>query len=228
VNLRISVENADWWYQGNSPRYWYASNLKVGDVIEDSFGKKIAEVTNISNYDLGGPFRIIYVDLMVKADYDKNKDQYLYEYKQLTVGSSVVLNFPREQLRGLVVNMGDEKIEYFYKTIKVEVRNVEISVADKVVKGLKSNDNNGNLLAEVIEVNNSIASYYEYSDIRGEKIKVYDPKYRDLEVTLKIRSFKGLDRNFYISNTVLKVGSIIWFQFPELALENTRISEIIN
>jgi len=233
TDIRISVENTDWWYEGSPPNYWYAGNLKVGDIVTNSFGNKVAEIVNIDNYDLGGPYRTIYVDLRIKTDFDKNKNQYLYEFKPLVVGSSLSLNFAKEQLKGLVVKIGNEEIKYSYKTIKVVIKNdkeTEIlpSLADKIHIGDKSYDTKGDLIAEIISVKSKIASYYEFSDIRGKNIEVYDPDYRDLEITLKIKSFEGLNRNFYINDAVLKIGTLVWFQFPEYALENARIIEIID
>jgi len=228
INIRLSVENTDWWYKGYSPAYWYVNDLQVGDSIKDSFGNPVVEVTNIDNYDLGAYYRDIYVDLKVKVDFDKNKNQYSYEFKPLVVGSSLTLNFAKEQLKGLVIKVDEAKIKYFYKTIKVERKMVHPSVADKVVAGLKAYDISGNLTAEIMTVKNQIATGYEFSDLRGQNILINNPDYRDLEVVLKVKCFKDLDREFYINKTVIKIGSMIWIQFADFALEDARIIEVIS
>lgn len=228
IDIRLSVENPDWWYRGSPPNYWYAQNLQVGDSLNDSFGNKVVEVVNIDNYDNYGPYRDIYVDLKVRVDYDKKKNQYLYEFKPLVTGSSLLFNFSQGQLRGLVVSIGEQKIDYFYKTIKVEKKKISPSLAEKIKVGAKSYDLDGNLIAEVLEVKNNINSYYEFSDLRGRNLEVYDPKFRDIEVTLRIKSFSQLGLNFYINNAALKVGNAIWFQFPEFALEDMRIIELLD
>lgn len=228
IKVRVSIENADWWYHGDAPAYWYLNNLKVGDSIKNSLGQEVAQVINIENYDLGGYSRLIYVDLKLKVDFDQKKDQYLYEFKPLVVGSSLVMNFSKQQLRGLVISLGEEEIEYSYKTVKVEVKSVLPSLAEKVVIGAKSYDASGEVTAEILDVKSEFTSYYDFSDIRAKKILVYDPEFRDLEVTLRIKTFRKLDRDFYINKAVLKVGNKIWFQFEDFALEDTRIIEIIN
>lgn len=237
TNVRIAVENVDWWYgSGTPPRYWYANDLAVGDQAKDSFGQTVAEVVNIDNYDQGGPYRMIFVDLKLRVDFDKNKNQYLYEFKPLSVGSSLIVNFPQNQLRGLVVQVGENDIDYFFKTIKVVKQGIQKgvpngvlkAVADKVVVGDKVYDLDGNIIAEILEVKKEISNWYEYSDIRGEMIKTFNPDYRDLEIVLKIKAFSNLDRDFYINNTVLKVGSKIWFQFKDYAIEDATIIEIID
>lgn len=228
INVRLSVENVDWWYMGSSPAYWYVSNLQVGDLIKDSLGNPVVEVINIDNYDLGAYFRNIYVDLKVKVDFNKNKNQYFYEFRPLVVGSSLTLNFDKEQLRGLVIQVDEQEMKYFYKTIKVEKKLVNPSLANQVSAGLKSYDSNGEVVAEIIEVKNEIASSYEFSDIRGRAILVYDPEFRDLEVVLRIKCFREFDRDFYINKAVVKVDTKIWFQFADFALEDTTIIEIID
>lgn len=227
VNVRIAVENSDWWYKGLSPSYWYAKDLSVGDSLIDSFGNMAVEVAGIDNYDAGGPYRDIYVDLKVRADYDKKKNQYLYEFKPLVVGSSLLFNFPESQLRGLVVRVGEQKESYSYKIIRVEKKFIMPSLAEKIQIGEKILDAQGNEVAEILEVKNNTSSYYEFSDQRGKKIEVYDPEYRDVEVTLKIKSFSEFGIDYYVNKAAVKVGNAIWFQFSEFALEDAKILEII-
>jgi len=229
TNVRIAVENVDWWYgSGAPPRYWYANDLAVGDQAKDSFGQTVAEVVNIDNYDQGGPYRMIFVDLKLRVDFDKNKNQYLYEFKPLSVGSSLIINFPQHQLRGIIVQTGADEIDYFFKTIKITKQRISNFVADEADVGYKVYDAQGNLVAEILDFTKSTNSYYEYSDIRGQKIKVTDPDYSDLDIVLKVKAFNTLDRDFYINNTVLKVGSKIWLQFKDYAIEDAQIIEIVD
>ncbi|GEM_PF-946832 len=229
TNVRVAVENVDWWYgSGTPPRYWYGNNLLAGAQAKDAFGQTVAEVVDIDNYDQGGPYRMIYVDLKLRVDFDKNKNQYLYEFKPLTVGSSLIINFPENQLRGIIINTGEQEIDYFYKTIKVVKRGLLNSTADTILAGDQAYDTNGNLIAEILEIKKETHTFYTYSDIRGEMIKTYNPDYRDLTMLVKIKSFSSLDRDFYINNTVLKLGSTIWLQFKDYAIEDATIVEIID
>lgn len=229
TDVRIAVENVDWWYgSGSPPRYWYAKDLTVGDQAKDSFGQTVAEVLNIDNYDQGGPYRMIFVDLKLRVDFDKNKNQYLYEFKPLSVGSSLVINFPQNQLRGIIIQSGTDEIDYYFKKIRVSKERIYNFVADEINVGDKAYDSEGNLVAEVLDLTKTTNSYYEYSDIRGQKIKVIDPEFSDLDIVLKVKAFNTLDREFYINNTVLKVGSRIWLQFKDYAIEDAQIIEIID
>ena len=224
VNVRLSVENLDWWYgSGQPPQYWYAAELQAGDQILNSTGEPVVEIVDIENYDDGGPYRLIYVDLKMKVDCNKMTQQYLYEFKPLVAGGSLVLNFPQQQLRGLVVSVGEVGPVYVDQTVRVEVKEVPAEVAELVMVGSQAFGRDGELVAEIIDLQSSLASEYEFSDIRGQKIETFDPDYRDLQVTLRVRSFETLDRQFYVNGAVLKAGAEIWFQFPDFALEEATI-----
>jgi len=229
TNVRVAVENVDWWYgSGTPPRYWYGNNLLAGAQAKDAFGQTVAEVVDIDNYDQGGPYRMIYVDLKLRVDFDKNKNQYLYEFKPLSVGSSLIINFPQHQLRGIIVQTGADEIDYFFKTIRVVKNGVYKPIADQIKEGDKAYDSSGNVVAEIIEVKKAVTNFYTFSDIRGEMIKTFNPDYSDLDIVLKVKAFNTLDRDFYINNTVLKVGSKIWLQFKDYAIEDAQIIEIMD
>ena len=229
TNVRVAVENVDWWYgSGTPPRYWYGNNLLAGAQAKDAFGQTVAEVVDIDNYDQGGHYRMIYVDLKLRVDFDKNKNQYLYEFKPLSVGSSLIINFPQHQLRGIIVQTGADEIDYFFKTIRVVKNGVYKPIADQIKEGDKAYDSSGNVVAEIIEVKKAVTNFYTFSDIRGEMIKTFNPDYSDLDIVLKVKAFNTLDRDFYINNTVLKVGSKIWLQFKDYAIEDAQIIEIVD
>ncbi len=228
VEVRLSVENADWWYRGSPPQYWYAKDLEVGDSLLDSFGQPVAEIINIDVYDNYGPYRDIYVDLKVRVDHDRKKNQYLYEFKPLVVGSALFFNFPSVQLRGLVVHLGEQQIEYFYKTIRLEKKKIDPNLAEKIQVGSKAYDAQGNVLAEIMAINSKINTYQEFSDLRGRNIEVYDPKFRDVEVVVKLKSSRDFGIDYFVNKAALKVGNGIWLQFPEFALDDMRIIELID
>jgi len=227
INIRLSVQNYDWWYQSLPPSYWYASSLKAGDFANDSLGSKTAEVVNVDNYDFGNINRTIYFDMKVKAVFDKRRQQYLYEFKPLVIGSAVSFNFPGEKVVGLVIKLEDIEIPYFYKTITIQKRVIP-QLADKIKIGDKSYDANNNLVAEVINIKKEYSSNYEFSDIRGQIIKVYNKAFRDAEITLKIKAFRALDRDYFVIPAPIKIGSQVRVEFPEYSLEEFVITQILN
>ena len=239
VQVKISVENSDWWWRGSPPQYWYAKDLQIGDSLLDSFGKPVAEIINIDNYDGGGPHRDIYVDLKVRVDHDKKKNQYLYEFKPLVVGSSLFFNFPEGQLRGLVVQLGEQQIDYFDRTVRVELKYVQqihksnpffvtATSASQIEVGQQAYDADGMVVAEIMDVSKKPSTYYEFSDKLGRSVLVQNPDFYDVELVVKLKAFKAFEIDYFINKAALKVGNSIWLQFPEFALEDMRIIELLD
>lgn len=228
IDVRLSVENSDWWYKGAPPKYWYAKSLEAGDSVLDSFGRPVVEIVNIDNYDAGGPYRDIYVDLKVRVEHDQKRNQYLYEFKPLVVGSDIFLNFPNGQLRGTVTAIDELSKDYSFRTVVLEKKQINPSLSDEIRAGVQAFDLDGNLVAEIIEVDEKYSSHYVFSDIRGKSIETIDPRYRDVDVVVKLKSFRELGIDYYINNAALKVNNTIWLQFPSFALEDARIIEIVD
>ena len=226
VNVRVSIENSDWWYGGVNPKYWYAQNLKIGDVAYDSFGKESAKIKNIENYDAGEQGRIIFVDLEVQTNFDKKRKQYLYEFKPLTVGGTLLLNFGKEQLRGLVVSIDDEDNNFEYKTITVNKSFMTADISDKIKEGEIIKDSNGEEVAKIIAVEKKITEYYEFSDIRGEKILVKDPHTRAAKITMLVKTVKVFDQYYLFNGRSLKVGDWLDLNFSDFVVSGVEITEI--
>lgn len=227
IDVRMFVTHDNYWFSGSPPSYWYADGLEVGDVAYDSFGSKVAKVVNIDNYDKGGPSRNIFVDLKLRVDYDKKRNIFLYEYKPLDVGAVKEFDFLDQKLKGVLIQIGGDTIQYKDKLVKLKLKGIIPEVANKFVIGKKAFDVDGVEIAEIIDIKTINTSYYEYSDIRGEKILIEDPDYRDAEITLKLMTFREKDLDFFVDMAVVKVGSKIWIQFDDVAIEDGQIIEII-
>jgi hypothetical protein len=195
-------------------------------MAKDSFGNNSAEVVNVENYDNGGPYRYIYINLKLKVDYDKKRNQYLYEYKPLSVGSSATFNFSNQQVQGLIIGIGEKNVDYYYRTVKLKGYAILPEIADQIKVGEKSLDNNNDLVAEVLDVKNTVSSSYKFSDIRGLSVKTFDPDFRDVELTLKLKVYKQLGVEFYVNNAAIKTGLRIWIQFPKYSLEDYKILSV--
>lgn len=225
IDLRLLVQNADWWYKGEKPAFWYAGDLAEGDVAYDSFGNEVAKINSIENYDLGEDGRAIYANLRVKANFDKKRQQYFYEFKPLLVGAGVIFNFDQEQLRGLVIGLGKNAtgVQVEEKTVKLRINLILPELADQVQVGVRVLDGSKKVIAEILAVDNQMAQYYDFSDIRGQKILIYDPAYRLLFIDLKMKAFRAFDEYYYVDGTPLKVGQLFDLHFANFVLSNVEI-----
>lgn len=226
VNLRLVVTNDEWWWQGNPPQYWYADNLRPNQQAYNSFGEKVAEITNVESFDVGAYTRRLYVDVQLKGSYDTKRKIYLYNFQPLQIGKSIDLTFGKNNVRGLITYINDPKVDYVQKKIEVSMRTIRPWVADSYVPGVEMKDSLGRTLARIDSVQTTLAQYYEFSDIRGKTILVVDPDYRDVTLRLTIATFRSGDTAYFIDRAAIKIGEKIWFQFPNAAIRDAEITKI--
>lgn len=225
--VRVIVTNDDWWWEGQAPSFWYVDDLSPNMTATNSFGETVAKISDVSIFDVGAYGRRAYVDVLLNATYDKTKNVYLFNFQPLQIGKPIELTFGTHNVRGLVAYIGDDKIEYEDKKIEVKVYEVRPMVAEMYVEGLEMKDTLGNVLASVEEVKVDPHIKYEFSDIRGTSLPFNDPDYRDVTLVVNIKTFRSGGNNFFMDRAAVKVGELIWFQFPEVAVKEATISRII-
>ncbi len=227
VPARIMVSNDEWWWEGQAPSYWYVDDIVSGMTATNSFGETIAKITSVSVFDNGAYGRRAYVDVMLNTNYDKRKNVFLFNFQPLQIGKPIELTFGTHNIQGLVTYIGNDKVAYEDKKIEVKVYKVRPWVVDKYVVGLQMKDTVGTALATINEVKIDPHVEYEFSDIRGTSVPVNDPDYRDVTLSLTIKTFSSGGNNFFMDRAVIKIGEYVWFQFPEVAVREAMISKII-
>lgn len=193
----------------------------------NSFGEKVAEITNVENFDVGAYTRRLYVDVQLKGSYDKKRKIYLYNFQALQIGKPIDLTFGKNNVRGLITYINDPKIDYTQKKISVMIHKTRPWIADSYTPGMEMKDSLGRVLARIDTVRTTLAQYYEFSDIRGKTILVVDPDFRDITLDLTIATFRSGDTAYFIDRAAIKIGEKIWFQFPNAAIRDAEITKII-
>jgi hypothetical protein len=227
INVRMVIANDDWSWEGQAPQWWYVDDLESGQIAYSSFNEKIAEITNVESFDIGGYRRRAFVDLKLKGAYDKGKKIYIYNFQPLQIGKPLDLTFGKNNVHGLITYIDKNQIGYKDRKVEVKIYTVKPWVADSLVQGLETKDSLGRTLATVDSVNITVASYYEYSDIRGSKILISDPNLRDVTLRLTIKTFMSNNTEYFIDRAAIKIGEKIWFQFPQTVIRDAEITKIL-
>lgn len=228
TTVRISIQNPNLWYDGNSPKYWYGEQFTKGNIAYNSVGEKIAEITNVENYDLGGNNRRIFLTVLLKLTYNKKRQSYEYEYKPFAAGSLIKLNFPNIEAQGVVVNVGKNASIMSERIVTIENKRVTAEVADQVKIGDKMVDSENNPVAEILNKSSTTSSTYDYSDIRGKKIITYDPLYRHLILQIKVRAYEQANQFYFVDQTDLRSGEMMYLSFPNYRLNEFQIIGVTN
>lgn len=227
ISIKLMVAHDEWWWTSSPPQYWYTDSLEPGMSTYNSFGEKVAEITDVQSFDNGGYGRRAFVDIKVKGFFDKKRQLYLFNFQPLQIGKKFEQTFGKNNLSGIVTYIEQDGLPSHDRIIEVKLYGIRDWHAEEYKTGLEMKDSQGRVLAKVINVQSELASWYEFSDIRGRKILITDPTSRNLTIRLQIKTFESGGNEHFVDRAVIKIGEEIWFQFPTVAIRSGIISKII-
>jgi len=227
ITVSLEVSDDSLWWKGELPESWYANTFAEGLEAKDSNGDLYARVTKVSVFDKGASFRKARIQLELKVAYDKNRNQYLYNYKPLAVGKPLKIVLGSYELQGVVTGLGADQFVTIEKKIVVRVPRIQSWIADSYKPGMEMRDSSEVVLARIEKV--AISQYYEvsYSDILRRLIRTYHPDLYTAVITLTVASNKVGDTSYFVDGAAIKIGERIWFQLPDTVIKDAEIIEIL-
>jgi len=211
VRVGLFISNEEWWWQTEKQTsYWLAKDLVIGDEAKNTFGETIAKVVDKQTFEDGDDRSTIFVVLDVRSYFDNKRGLYLFNSEPIEVGRSLNLTFGKNNVDGVISFIGDKLIsDQVDLSVLIKVKRVDSDVAAKLRSGMIMSDEQGRILAEVVDFSSEIHSNYQFSDIRGKNILVTDPDYRDLLINLKLKAYKNADNYYMLDGTKLGTGNNI-------------------
>ncbi|MGA2910863.1 MAG: DUF4330 family protein [Candidatus Microgenomates bacterium] len=225
VNIRVKVTDQDVLYASTDPKSWYANRFEVGDIELDELGRTISQITGVETFNMSPDTKAVYLDIKIKAVYDRRTKLYSARGINLTFGNTIRFNFSNASFYALItespgtLNQKDLTVEE--KEITVLERgpalnssadSIEPEVLEKIKKGDEITDSNGDTLAEVENVVLRPGQRV-VQNAAGNLLLRYDPYYKDAIITLKIRVEKYKGDEFVFDNVPLKLGSYLPLNF---------------
>lgn len=245
VEVEVKVAPPDLFWTDRDAPFWLANNLQKGDKEVDSFGRKVAEITDIKAYDIPVQYpttennkKSLYLKMKLMAVKDSRKGTYQFKSKQLAIGSPVELRFPKVFLTGIVTFVRGIPDTRIWEDKIVEARLLTISdvfpetlgvqpwIAEMVNVGDKMKDTRGRVVAEVLDKRVTPAEKI-VTTADGRVFVNQDPLKRDVFLTLKLKTFKQNDINYFLDDFKVKVDSDIILSLPQIDLF-PRVTKIVN
>lgn len=223
IDARISVSDDSLWWKGEQPPLWYLDGLKEGMVSYNSFGEVTAEITNLQVFPVGGPYSVGYVDVKLKVAYDQNRQLYLYNFRPLEKGKPIDLTFGSNNVYGLIMSLGEQQDQAVTKKIRVQMKQLEKSLADAYQVGMEMKDTNNVVLARIDAITVSESKLKPVTFI--DSALFYDDIQRkDVLMDLTITATEGIDNTYHFADgAAIKIGNIIWFHFPTVVAQATVV-----
>ena len=242
VDIRVKVTNQDVLYAYTNPGFLYADRFFVGDVERDALGRVTAKIKKVRKYNQEKSSKVVYLDLLVRAAYDKKAGLYYVKGKPLIFGSPIRFNFSTVIFDGLVTELPEPYRKSFYETseytVVVLIKGVTTSVNSEGVlisgtvepeviqsrkRGDKITDSDSQSLVEVLE-NTITPSTHLITNGRGQAVSVNDPKYVDGLITLKVQAKVAGDEVYVLDDISLKINQTLPLIFNHVSIYPTILS----
>lgn len=237
VTADLFISGGEWWWVTADPPYWLSNPVVQGASEYDLSGKKIVEVLQVEKFDQQArKTMLVRARLLVTKNFRTRK----LRFKQipLEIGSTIVISPGNIGMYANVV--GIEGIQDISpqeeKVVVTRWYNVFPWQADAIHVGDVMKDGSGNVVAEVLRKDASIAEKTIVTEnnqlIYGTPTKQVgqlillraDPLRRDvtLEVKIKVRSLENQMYFGVVQN--IKIGETLFLSLPDIFINPTIIS----
>lgn len=219
VNIRVKITDQDVLYAYTDAQTWYANRFEAGDKEMDELGGVISQVTSVETFNTSINTKAVYLNMRIKAVYDKRTKLYSAKGINLVFGNTIKFNFPNVAFNALItespstINQNGLTIEE--RRITVLIRgpdNVEPKLLEKIKKGDTITDSNGNTLAKVEDITLRPGQRITQTS-RGDLLLKQDPYFKDAIINLSVRVKKYKGDSFIFDTTPLKLGSAVPLNF---------------
>jgi hypothetical protein len=200
-------------YNGETPPYWIADKIKVGDVQTNDLGQQNLKVLSVKSW--GFQNKETWVTASVKAKYNPKQKKYTYLYQPLEIGRSIDITINGTNVHGIVTS-----IQGFSDTRKTYDVTVKTRLTDNNTP-YSVNTRGVDPIAEILDKEVRPAEkVITTSD--GRAVLGEDPLKKDVYLTVKLRVTKNDDTYLFLENIPVKIG----FSFP-IYLERVFLNPVI-
>lgn len=221
INIRVRVTDQEVLYAQTLPKNWYARRFVVGDYELDTLGRKITEILNVERFAVNNEKDVVFLDLRVRATYDTRTKMYSTRGKQIMFGAPMRFNLQGITFDGVVTEFPRSQELYTYVddyvTVRTLGRAVEPYVVASVSEGQTVYDSNKNELAKILKVESRPAEKVTTTD-RGDLLLRYDPLYKDLYLTIRIKVKRIQGETIMFDSIPVKVDQVVPLNFDKITL----------
>lgn len=236
VDIRVRVTDQDVLYANTNPKNWYANHFEVGDTEKNELGQVVSKITNIETFSISPDTKVVYLDINIKANYNKRTNTYTVKGTNLIFGNSLRFNFSKVFFNGIITESPNNNLEGYsekQRTIVLIRRavlqygnfsygGIEPQVFGKIKKGDTITNSNGVVLATVEDIVLTPALRITQTS-QGNILASRDPYYKDATITMNIKVKEYKSDEYVFDMIPLKIGMEIPLNFKNVSVWPTLI-----
>lgn len=218
ITVEMLAAGGEWWWGTPPPYYWLYPSLQKGAVEYDIFRKPTVEILDISYHGQDNrKFAWIKARLRVKKNFRTEK--FTYKQTQIEVGRTVSISPNNVSIVGNIIAIEGQEPVWRPETISIEA-NI-LSVRDWVVNAIQvgdtMKDNNGNIVAEIMDKRVEPALVVTENWL-GDPLSKRDPVHFDVTMVLKIRVQPDGNIKYFNFYQPVQPGQQISVQFNNITM----------
>lgn len=221
------------WVATTGTRTWFEQLFKPGMEETDGLGRAMAELVSVYSYDTEPSRKAVYLNLNLRAIYNRTSGQHSFKGRALLVGSPIRLNLDGLYIEGLVTGVQgvddtrkrediivsaqvvvDKKDNVFF----LETTGTSESIEKALNIGDEVKDSGGNVVIKIIDKKVEDAKR-SVTTSDGRIIVARNPLRKDVFLTLKINAIKTGDRYYVFDDIPILIGNTIPLNTPTLFVE---------
>jgi len=227
VKLKVTEKNV--LYATTTPPSWFVYLFKPGMKEKDGLGRTNAEVLDVYFYDTSPTNKAVYLTLKLRTTYNGRSKEYKYKGTTVGIGEGIRVNLDKILAEGLVVDVdglkGDYEEVYFQVRARLvdnspvfsETTGVEPYLAEAIKVGDKIFDSSGKVMVEVLNKEVLPAQKNTFDD-KGNVYQKFDPRKKDVYLTLKVRTKKINNEYYFFDDVRVKIDQILPLHFQKVSL----------
>jgi hypothetical protein len=225
VTLRVSSSDSlsNHWF--NRPAQWYLEALEPGLQSIDLLGRPIVSVLQTYYYPTYSNVETFYVQLNVRAVYNKNTNEFSYNGVPLLVGKFVDFNVGGVLVKGVIHNINADSVnsvvtkkylvsgelEYINngraQEEQAELEGIRTYIAEDLKEGVTYTDSTGREYAKIVDITKQPA--YKKIVHNTGFVSILDPERQKVFLTVEIEVDVIKNVPHYIGEFILRKGGII-------------------
>lgn len=225
IEVELFASGGEWWWNNPDPPYWLADPIQNGSIEYDPQGNKLVEVLEVRKFEVGDRKRL-WLKVRLKVTPTGKSAQYRFRREPLQIGKVIQVNPNNVNVNANVISIEGigKPGEVVEKIITLKMDDLYNWHAEAMSIGSKMVDNNGEILAEIIDYQREDAKKF-VNDYLGVGIIASDPRRSDVTLKLKVKAkrYEGID--YFAEFQPLKVGFFILFPLDKVNVEG-YISDI--
>lgn len=219
ITVQMFASGGEWWWNNPDPPYWLTDPVRKGAIEYDSAGNKLVEVLEAQKFEAGEK-KMLWVKARIRVDFLPKSKQYLFRREPLQIGSLLYIAPDNVRIYSNVMSIEgvSEMEERRQKIITLKNYGTFPWMADAINVGLKMLDDDGNVIAEVVDKQVTQAEMTT-TDYLGNTHAQTDPYRKDVTLKIRMTTLFSKGRDYFSFFQPLKIGFSLWIPFQTLNYE---------